>query len=384
MMSGDSGNFRDWPQLSLRDFSTSYRDYYFFENFNNPERGPRPVMPIANFMTHGIIYSTKKPFTEGHDLPEDWANHVMMHLGRGSLLKELYLSPKLFSEEEWEVLGRALGWAQANQKHLMNTVFIGGNVKFGQAYGYISWEGNKGILTLRNPDRMPREILVPFDQSVYFLGEGGNPYHARAIYPYLEDMPWDLESGEAFTIRIPGDRVLVYELSEGPPLTKDRKEPEKLPAFRSEINEGSYRIHLEVPDESFGRYDLLVQVNANAKPQLFVDGKMVDADRETRHTRWIMCSYDLRAFSGRNISIQGMVWGDSDSKLQPGDTLKLDVFLVADRWVGKDEKEGYDKKEGKEIKEGKEKKTLPKAISQDYRRLNQHVISDQIEIKGDD
>ena len=72
MMTGDSGGSKDWPHISLREGATTYRCKYFFENFNNPQRCPRPTIPIANFMTHGILLShrnllqiLKTPYTIG-------------------------------------------------------------------------------------------------------------------------------------------------------------------------------------------------------------------------------------------------------------------------------------------------------------------------------
>ncbi|MCK5172317.1 MAG: hypothetical protein KAR47_02940, partial [Planctomycetes bacterium] len=95
MMSGDSGGSGEWPQLSLREGATTYRDKWFYTSFNNPERCIRPVIPIANFMTHGILFSEKKPYTDFNDILDDWANYVMMYFGRGTLLKELYITPGL-------------------------------------------------------------------------------------------------------------------------------------------------------------------------------------------------------------------------------------------------------------------------------------------------
>ena len=37
------------------------------------------------------------------------------------------------------------------------------------------------------------------------------PHHARAIYPFVEQMPWALMSGKPFTIDVPGDSILVPE-----------------------------------------------------------------------------------------------------------------------------------------------------------------------------
>ena len=99
------------------------------------------------------------------------------------------------------MLGKAAAWAQKNQHRLMNTVYVGGDPGAGAAYGYVSWVDGRAILTVRNPDRREQELQVPFDRSVYFRGEAGRPYRARAIYPFVEPMPWKLVSGQPIRYR---------------------------------------------------------------------------------------------------------------------------------------------------------------------------------------
>lgn len=123
MMSGDSGNNTSWPQVSLRDNATTYRDSWIYQSFNNPQRCPRPILPVANLMTHGILYSQKKPYTDFKDPLREWSDYVVMHLARGTIVKELYVTIDLLDEDHWMVLGKAAAWAQKNQDWLINTVY---------------------------------------------------------------------------------------------------------------------------------------------------------------------------------------------------------------------------------------------------------------------
>ena len=366
MMSGDAGNFARWPQLSLRDMATSYRDYYFFENFNNPERVTRPVIPIANFMTHGIIYSSKKPFTDGMDRIEDWANYVMMYLGRGTTLKELYLSPELLTEGEWRVLGKGLNWAQRNQDGLMNTVLIGGNISEGEAYGYLSWEGKRAILTVRNPDRMPQKLVVPFDGSVYFRGESGTSYFARTIYPYDEVMPWKLTSGSSFELEIPGDRVIIYEIMEGESPTQEVLVAKELPPFIAKLHRNSFELDLSIPDDTVSRYDLLVQPGGNVFPALTINGKSVDPVRQRNSDDWTLSSYDLSMYKGEHIQIKGALFQEETARGPVNEKLELDIYLTVDRKIADQERP--------------EDPNLPVQVSQNYRRVNQHLMNCNMEV----
>jgi hypothetical protein len=70
---------------------------------------------------------------------------------------------------------------------------------------------------VRNPDRCFQTLEIPFDASVYYRGSLNRPFKARAIYPYVEEMPWKLVSGQTFEIGIPGDTAVIYEIDPGIP-----------------------------------------------------------------------------------------------------------------------------------------------------------------------
>ena len=152
-----------------------------------------------------------------------------MYYARGTMVKELYLTLDLINEEMWEVLGRASGWAQRNQQRLKNTVIIGGDPGKGEIYGHISWIGPRAILTVRNPNRNAQTLTVPFDWTVYYRGAKSKAYRARAIYPFVEQMPWTLTSGEPFKVTVPGDTVIVYEIEPGKPSATNALTPKPLP-----------------------------------------------------------------------------------------------------------------------------------------------------------
>jgi len=363
MMSGDSGNSREWPLLSQRDRSTSYRDRYFFESFNNPERCARPIIPIANFMTHGIIFSAKKPFTDGRDLPADWANHVMMYYARGTMVKELYLTPKLLSEDQWDVLGKASAWAQRNQQRLVNTVIVGGNAAKGEVYGYVSWVDGRAILTVRNPARNAQTLTVPFDATVYYRGYKGRAYRARAIYPFVEPMPWALTSGTPFQVPVPGDTVIVYEIELGEPLSDKAVAPAPPPPVKAAVADGGFTATLTVPDEAMQRHELVVQAWSMVDVDLAVDGKTVTPRQSGKDARWSIHAFDLAGYRGKTITVTGKLRADPESTRKPGAAVPTEVWLIADRPV--------------KASPAPTDQHLPPAISQTHRRQTQSVIPKQ-------
>lgn len=360
MMTGDSGASKDWPQVSLRDGATTYRCKYFYQSFNNPDRCVRPTIPIANFMTHGILLSHRKPFTDFHDTLHDWADYVVMYMARGTTLKELYLDLDLLDDDHWKILGTTSRWAKLNQERLMHTVFVGGDPARGQVYGYISWVDGKAILTVRNPDRRTQTLHIPFDEQVYFRGERGLSYRAKAVYPYVEDMPWQLTSGEDIKIKAAGKTVTVYEIESGTPKVSTALTPAPLPEAKATVSEKTFRFEIKVPDEEFKRYDLYLQSDAIADTNLTINGTAVEEHRVNSGGRWTVGLYDLRDWHGKTLTVEGQLICLPSAGLE-GQPVNMDAWIIADRRVDAPEHDNRD---------------LPYLISQKYRRITQHILKD--------
>ncbi len=361
MMSGDSGGNGAWPGLSLREGATAYRDAWFFQSFNNPDRCVRPAaLPIANFMTHGILYSSRKKYSDGNDTLRDWSDYCVMYFARGTLLKELYITNDLLDDDHWEILGRAAAWAQQNQDRLVNTVLVGGDCSKGQAYGYVSWVDGKAILTVRNPDRRFQTLDVPFDASVYYRGKADQSFKAKAIYPYVEEMPWKLVSGKAFSVGIPGDTTVIYEIDPGLPGVKKTIEPEALPPFKAKAASDSFTIQLQVPDEEMQRCDLLVQPWGTAVSELKINGKPIGPGRRQVGKAWSLSAYDLRTLRGQRVEVAGKLVPAENPRLPKNGVVQMNVWLVVDREV--------------DAPSASSDGTIPLPIAQNYRRQTQELI----------
>jgi acetyl esterase/lipase len=364
MMSGDSGGNGDYPQLSLREGATTYRDKYFYDNFRL-ERTDRPVIPIANFMTHGILFSKRKPFTNFNDIIDDWSNYVVMYYGRGTTVKELYITHDLLSNQDWEVLGKATKWAVENQRHLLNSVYIGGDASKPEPYGYISWNGNKAILTVRNSQRESQKLTVPFNSKVYFRGEDGETYRAKCIYPYIEEKPWKLMSGEEFEITIPGDCVMVYEIEEGEAKSNVEVNTPQLPDTEVITNRDLFNTKFKVPAEKSRRFDFILESQAVINPFIKINGKSIPASRENKGKRWSLNSWDLCNYSGKVVIIEGLI---SDFDIPDGNKpFMMKAYLLADQ-------------KAKEKSINIDDKFIPLSIMRGYRRASKLLF--ELEIEG--
>jgi hypothetical protein len=188
----------------------------------------------------------------------------------------------------------------------------------------------------------------------------GKAYQARAVYPFVEAMPWKLTAGQPISLTVPGDSVMVFEIQPGTPPASTLARPEPLPRFRAEIADTTFSIQLDIPDEYFPCYDLIVQTWGGTNIALEIDGRAVAPDQQQQATRWTVARYDLRSYRGRKLDVRGtkrmLPNPASTSTRRTG----LEVWSVVNRQV-----------ESPDIADNE---TLPLAISQYHRRITQNVL----------
>jgi len=121
------------------------------------QRGP--LYPINSLMLHGIIYAE-----HANGLKDDPTNafrdEIWSYFGTGTQLQELYITPSLLSKQNWDDLAEAAKWSRKNAESLVDVHWVGGNPKNLEVYGWASWSGKSGTLTLRNPSDMPRTFDI--------------------------------------------------------------------------------------------------------------------------------------------------------------------------------------------------------------------------------
>ena len=84
----DFGYNKEVVAYEPRDWAMTYRDAAIHQNLH----GDRSQFPASGIMTIGII-DGKRNRLGGENEPLDrWANNVVVNVGRGSMLKELYWS----------------------------------------------------------------------------------------------------------------------------------------------------------------------------------------------------------------------------------------------------------------------------------------------------
>ncbi len=336
MCASDFGFDRTFPQLSPREWEMSYRDAHFYHVYHDE----RKLVPVSAMMTHGIIQGKLNRLGGPDETLREWADSVVLYYGRGVQLKELYVTPDLLTPPWWEVLGKATRWAVDNCRVLENETMVGGSPRRGEVYGYAHWQGDRGILCLRNPGFAEQTLDVPFDKTVCYRGPVGRPFHGRVVYPYVAALPTGFTAGTPIRLSVPGVSVLVVELSRGAP---EAAAPLTVPALaggsaRATVGEqgrATITARVPVPDEAMQRCDLYLVVQGPGRAAEFeslrVDGASIRPRRATGDT-WALHSLDLRPFRGKTISLAAALPGPGDAPFSSPD-VTVAVWLVADRPV---------------------------------------------------
>lgn len=124
---------------------------------------------------------------------------------------ELYISPDLLNKGEWNALSKSLKWAENRFPVLDHTFMTGGNPAKGQAYGYVHYTGNKGIIAVRNPEIKKQDIQIKLSAS-----EGMDPdvnsLVLERVYPTHWISPDLYSAGATIDLPLEGYESAIYEV----------------------------------------------------------------------------------------------------------------------------------------------------------------------------
>ena len=165
-------------------------------------------------MLHGLIFARHAKNLSA-DPGGDFANEVRSYFGTGTQLQEMYITPSLLSEENWNTLAEAANWSRRNASTLADTHWIGGDPAALEVYGWASWSPEKGLVTLRNPKDKPQA----FDLDVRTAFELPDATPQRVFSTHV---PWKnntrsetiaLQAKQAHRFRLDPFEVLTLEMT---------------------------------------------------------------------------------------------------------------------------------------------------------------------------
>jgi hypothetical protein len=173
----DFGYNKEVVAYEPRDWEMTYRDTMLWRNLY----GDRAQFPIASIMTIGIIDGKLNRLGGEREPIDRWANNVMVNMGRGSLLQELYITPSLLSQQQWDVLASALKWQRQYAKQMAQGRMLPADPRWGGVYGWVHLDESGGFVCLRNPGIVGRRVTVALPEL-----RTNREYRVTRVYPWCE------------------------------------------------------------------------------------------------------------------------------------------------------------------------------------------------------
>jgi hypothetical protein len=165
-----------------------------------------PLYPLNSLMLHGLIYAQHAKHLSD-DPGGDFASEVHSYFATGTQLQEMYCTPALLRERDWDGIAQWARWSQQNAGVLRDTHWIGGNPERLDVYGWAAWAPHKGIITLRNPSARTQEYPLDVGEVFELPAQAPGRYRgAGRVYqagkPQLCTLgPFEVKTIEAFPVR---------------------------------------------------------------------------------------------------------------------------------------------------------------------------------------
>jgi hypothetical protein len=189
---------------SKRQQQITYRDKETYHNVVLRS----PLHPLNSLMTQGFMFAN-------HGLPKDKDNltdDIRAFFASGTDCQELYVTPSLMTEQDWDALAEAAKWSRSNADVLVDTHWIGGDPAKGQIYGWASWSKRKGIISLRNPHDKPGSITLDIGKAFELPKSAARRYSLKS--PWIQDADQTaikLSAGKKHTFKLKPFEVLVFD-----------------------------------------------------------------------------------------------------------------------------------------------------------------------------
>ncbi|WP_321921851.1 enterotoxin [Paraburkholderia guartelaensis] len=171
-----------------------------------------PLFPLNSLMLHGIVLAQCNPRL---NMPEGdaFAHEVRTFFASGTQLQELYITPSLLGDDDWNVLAQAARWARVNSDVLRDSHWIGGAPDEAAIYGWAAWAPHKAIVTLRNPHDEAQRFALVLRHQLELPPEAAGRFHARSLWhACTSGIPAVLDADVPCKIQLAPFEVLTLEL----------------------------------------------------------------------------------------------------------------------------------------------------------------------------
>jgi hypothetical protein len=162
-------------------------------------------------MTHGIIKGNLQKLGGEAEPLDKFTDNALLYFARGVSMWELYVSPDLLTDGEWNALAKSIRWAKDRFKVLRSTEMIGGDPGESLSYGYAHFAGKRGIIAARNPSIEPQTLKTSLSPSMG-LDPKASSLVVEQVYPTRRISPKLYKAGMNLEIPLQGYETAVYEI----------------------------------------------------------------------------------------------------------------------------------------------------------------------------
>ncbi len=170
-----------------------------------------PLFPLNSLMLHGLIFA-RSAHNLSTDPAHDFADEVRAYFGTGTQLQEMYITPSLLGQSDWDVLAEGARWARANAGTLLDSHWVGGDPARLEPYGHAAWSPGRSILVLRNPSDRPQTLAIDLETALELPQEA--PCHCRFRSPWHGErgrLEITLEAGTPHPFELAPFQVLTLQ-----------------------------------------------------------------------------------------------------------------------------------------------------------------------------
>lgn len=202
----------------------SYRDGRYFDFVKEREF----QFPLANIYNHDPIYGKTGTNLANQMTDDEFKTYLYMMGTRGTAFWELYYSPEMIDEgQKWDINAEYLEWAKKNYHILKNAKLIGTTPDKGNTYGYSCWDGEEGIISMRNPSASVKTLSFTLDRNVGAAESlKGKTLNRTTILDHkTTDAQTDYQTvkyGDVITVTLQPGEARIWSLS----TAKDTKAPQ--------------------------------------------------------------------------------------------------------------------------------------------------------------
>lgn len=242
--SNDIGRFNTGLSRQVDQLLT-YRDDLYFD-FN---RERQFQFPASNIYNHDPIYGKTGTNLANQMTDDEFRAYLLMMATRGSSFWELYYSYNMMDEgQKWMINAEAIDWINKNFHILRNSKLIGSTPRTGHTYGYSCWDGDNGIISVRNPSTSTKTITFTLDRNIG-VREGTAALNRVTVMNFRSFTPDDNTSkfnyGQSITVTLLPGEIRIWQFSPDTDVTPAQIETVKSMTNNSVIVKFNERVKTE-------------------------------------------------------------------------------------------------------------------------------------------